>query len=75
MSGLTKLFQKALRGVEKLSPEEQDRIANFVIEDVEYSLDEEGSERELCEWLDDLEGAWESPLTSPLDRDPFASWD
>ncbi len=75
MSGLTKLWEEALRAVETLSPEEQDSLAEFIIEDVEYGLEDEDSECELCAWLDDLQ-RWRGPtLPSPLDRDPIAPWD
>ena len=75
MSRLTKRWQEALRAVEKLSPEEQDRLAEFIIEDAEYTLEDEEGERELWAWLDDLQTWWEPTHPSSLDPDPVVSWD
>ncbi len=74
MSELTKRWEEALRAVEKLSPEEQDSLADFVIEDAEYRLEDEVSESELCAWLDDFQRPCGPTLPSPLDRDPIAPW-
>ncbi len=75
MGGLTKLWEAALRAVEMLSPEEQDSLAESIIEDVAYRLEDEDFECELCAWLDDLQRWWGPTLPSPLDRDPIAPWD
>lgn len=75
MSGLTKRWQAVFRMVEKLSPEEQDSLAEFIIEDVEHRLEDEDSECELCAWLDDLQRWWGPTLPSPLDGDPLMPWD
>ena len=74
MSELTKRWEEALRAVETLSPEEQDSLAEFIIEDVESRLEDEDFECELCAWLDDLQRWWGPTLPSTLDRDPIASW-
>lgn len=73
MSGLTERWQATFRMVEKLSPEEQDRLADYVIEDVEYGLEDEAGESELRAWLDELSRREEAALLSPTDRDPVAS--
>lgn len=76
MSELTKRWEEALRAVETLSPEEQDSLAEFIIEDVEDRLEgNEDPECELCAWLDDLQRWWGPTLPSPLDGDPVAPWD